>query len=113
LYAACDSPVLALEHLGITEFSDLLAWAVVLLCVTTALLRDRPRSWLVAGLAAGIGLETSNLMLLLLICLAAGILCSGPKRGLGTRWPWPRPRPPPVVLGPNPLRPAPHRGPPA
>jgi len=88
LTTACAPLVLALAHLGITESSDLLAWAVVLLCVTTALLRDRPRSWLVAGLAAGIGLETSNLMLLLLICLAAGILCSGHKRVLGTRWPW-------------------------
>ena len=88
LTTACAPLVLALAHLDVTESSDLLAWAVVLLCVTTALLRDRPRSWLVAGLAAGIGLETSNLMLLLLICLAAGILCSGHKRVLGTRWPW-------------------------
>src|SRR5262249_11093082 len=88
LTTACAPLVLALAHLDVTESSDLLAWAVVLLCVTTALLRDRPRSWLVAGLAAGLGLETSNLMLLLLICLAAGSLCSGHKRVLGTRWPW-------------------------
>src|SRR5262249_28543996 len=54
LTTACAPLVLALAHLDVTESSDLLAWAVVLLCVTTALLRDRPRSWLVAGLAAAI-----------------------------------------------------------
>jgi 4-amino-4-deoxy-L-arabinose transferase-like glycosyltransferase len=88
LLAACAPLVVALAHLGITESPDLLAWAVVLLCVTTALLRDRPRWWLGAGLAAGLGLEDNNLMLLLLIGLAAGILCSGHRRVLGTRWPW-------------------------
>src|SRR6266566_7259035 len=40
LLTACARLVLALSHLGITESPDLLAWAVVLLCVTTALLRD-------------------------------------------------------------------------
>jgi 4-amino-4-deoxy-L-arabinose transferase-like glycosyltransferase len=88
LITACAPLVLALSHLGITEGPDLLAWAVVLLCVTTALLRDRPHWWLGAGLAAGIGLEDNNLMLLLLIGLAAGILCSGHRWVLGTRWPW-------------------------
>jgi 4-amino-4-deoxy-L-arabinose transferase-like glycosyltransferase len=88
LLTACAPLVLALSHLGITESPGLLAWAVVLLCVTIALLRDRPRYWLGAGLAAGIGLEDNNLLLLLLIGLAAGILCSGHRRVLGTRWPW-------------------------
>jgi 4-amino-4-deoxy-L-arabinose transferase-like glycosyltransferase len=88
LLTACAPLVVALAHLGITASPGLLAWAVVLLCVTTALLRDRPRYWLGAGLAAGIGLEDSNLMLLLLLCLAAGILCSGYRPVLGTRWPW-------------------------
>src|SRR5262249_54733590 len=94
-------PVLAVSHLGITASPDLLAWAVVLLCVTTALLRDRPGYWLGAGLAAGIGLEASNLVLLLLICLAAGILCSGHRRVLGTRWPWLGAGIPAVIWAPN------------
>src|SRR6516162_1158768 len=59
LATACAPLVLALAHLGITEGPDLLAWAVVLLCATTALLRDRPRWWLGAGFAAGIGLKTT------------------------------------------------------
>src|SRR5215470_17536688 len=88
LITACAPLVLALSHLGITESPDLLAWALVMLCVTTALLRARPRYWLGAGLAAGAGFEANNLMLLLLICLAAGILCSGHRPVLGTRWPW-------------------------
>src|SRR5690242_11002527 len=64
LATACAPVVIALGHLGITEPLDLLAWTVVLLCVTTALLRDRPHWWLGGGAAAGIGLEDNNLMLL-------------------------------------------------
>ena len=88
LLTACAPLVVALSHLGITGSPDFLAWAVVLLCVTTALRQDRPRWWLGAGLAAGIGLEDNNLMLLLLICLTVGIFCTGHRRVLGTGWPW-------------------------
>jgi hypothetical protein len=88
LLTACAPLVLALAHLGITEPIDLLAWTVVLLCVTTALLRDRPRCWLGAGAAAGLGLEDNNLMALLLVCLAAGLLLSRYRTVLRTRWPW-------------------------
>jgi hypothetical protein len=81
--------VFVLAHLGITEPFSMLAWAAALLCVTIAVLRDRPRMWLGAGLAAGLGLEDNNLMLLLLIALAAGLLASrGQRRILATRWPW-------------------------
>ena len=88
LSTACAPLVFALAHLGITEPLDLLAWTVVLLCVTTALLRQRPRWWLGAGVAAGLGLEDNNVMLLLLIGLAGGILLSGHRSVLRTRWPW-------------------------
>jgi hypothetical protein len=88
LATACAPTVYALAHLGITEPLDLLAWAVVLLCVTTALLRDRPRLWVWAGVAAGLGLEDNNLMMLLLIGLSAGLLLSGHRGALRTRWPW-------------------------
>jgi 4-amino-4-deoxy-L-arabinose transferase-like glycosyltransferase len=88
LVTACAPLVLALAHLGITESPDLLAWAVVLLCVTTALLRDRPRWWLGGGAAAGLGLQANNVMLLLLIGLAAGLYLSGYRPVLRTRWPW-------------------------
>jgi 4-amino-4-deoxy-L-arabinose transferase-like glycosyltransferase len=88
LTTACAPVIYALAHLGITEPFDLLAWVVVLLCVTTALLRDRPHWWLGAGVAAGLGLEDNNLMALLLIGLLAGLLLSGQRSVLRTRWPW-------------------------
>lgn len=88
LAAACAPLIFAMAHLGITEVYDLLAWAAVLLFVTTALLRDRPRQWLAAGVAAGIGLQANNLMALLLIGLAVGLLFSTHRQVLRTRWPW-------------------------
>ena len=88
LVTACTPLVLALAHLGITEALDLLAWTAVLLCVVLALWRQQPRWWLGAGIAAGLGLEDNNLMLLLLITLAVGIVCSRYRPVLRTRWPW-------------------------
>jgi hypothetical protein len=89
LTTACAPLVLALAHFGITEPLDLLAWTVVLYCVLVALLRDRPRWWLGAGLAAGLGLQANNVMLLLLVGLAAGLLFSSRHRAvLRTPWPW-------------------------
>jgi hypothetical protein len=88
LATACAPVVLALGHFGITEPLDLLAWSVVLLAVGTALLRDRPRWWLGAGVAAGLGLEANNLMVLLLVALAIGLLLSPWRPVLATRWPW-------------------------
>src|SRR5262245_45116842 len=61
LATACAPIVIGATHIGNTTPLDLLAWAAVLLCVTTALLRHRPRWWLGAGAAAGVGLENNNL----------------------------------------------------
>ena len=88
LLTACTPALLSSDHLGNTTPLDLLTWSVVGLCVTVALLRDRPRWWLGGGVAAGIGLENDNLMLLLLVCLAVGILASKYRPVLGTPWPW-------------------------
>jgi hypothetical protein len=88
LLTACTPVLLSSDHLGNTTPLDLLTWPVVGLCVAVALLRDRPRWWLGGGVAAGIGLENDNLMLLLLICLALGILASKYRPVLGTPWPW-------------------------
>jgi hypothetical protein len=88
LLTACTPVLLSSDHLGNTTPLDLLTWPVVGLCVTMALLRDRPRWWLGGGVAAGIGLQNDNLMLLLLICLALGILASKYRPVLGTPWPW-------------------------
>ncbi len=88
LLIACSPVLLSSDHLGNTTPLDLLTWPVVALCVTVALVRGRPRWWLGGGVAAGIGLENDNLMLLLLICLALGILVSQYRPVLGTPWPW-------------------------
>src|SRR5215472_16552538 len=88
LATACAPIVIGATHIGNTTPIELLAWAVVLLCVTTALLRHRPRWWLGAGVAAGAGLEDNNLMLTLLAGLALGILLSEHRPVLRTRWPW-------------------------
>jgi Dolichyl-phosphate-mannose-protein mannosyltransferase len=88
--AAAGAPVfLGATHIGNTTPYDLLAWAVVLLCVATALLRDRPRWWLGAGAAAGLGLENEYLVVTLVAALVIAIAATRQYRGvLWTRWPW-------------------------
>jgi 4-amino-4-deoxy-L-arabinose transferase-like glycosyltransferase len=88
--AVAIAPVyMATNHIGNTTPYDLLAWTVVTVCVATALLRDRPRWWLGAGVAAGIGIEDEYLMLTLLAALVIGILVTPAHRAvLKTRWPW-------------------------
>ena len=88
--ATATVPVLlGASHIGNTTPYDLLAWAVILLCVSTALLRGRPRWWLGAGAAAGLGLENEYLVTTLIGALVAGILLtSAHRRVLATPWPW-------------------------
>jgi hypothetical protein len=88
LVMACAPILIGADHIGNTTPIELLAWALVLLCVTTALLRDRPRWWLGAGAAAGLGLEDNYLLVTLLIAVLAGIICSNYRPALRTRWPW-------------------------
>jgi 4-amino-4-deoxy-L-arabinose transferase-like glycosyltransferase len=88
LVTACAPVIIGAVHVGNTTPLDLLAWTTVLLCVSTALLRDRPRWWLAAGAAAGVGLEADNLVVLLLIALAIGLLFSAQRAVLRTGWPW-------------------------
>ena len=88
--AVAIAPVfLAAMHIGNTTPYDLLAWTVVTVCAAIALLRDRPRWWLGAGVAAGIGVEDEYLILTLLAALVIGILVTSAHRAvMKTRWPW-------------------------
>ena len=88
--AVAIAPVfLAAMHVGNTTPYDLLAWTVVTVCAAMALLRDRPRWWLGAGVAAGIGVEDEYLILTLLAALVIGILVTSAHRAvMKTRWPW-------------------------
>jgi hypothetical protein len=88
LTTACAPVIIGAVHIGNTTPLDLLAWTAVLLCVSMALLRHKPRWWLAAGAAAGVGLENENLLVLLLIGLSAGMLLSEHRSVLRTRWPW-------------------------
>jgi hypothetical protein len=85
---ACAPVLVGAMHLGNTTPVELLTWAAVLLCVATAVLRNKLWWWLGAGAAAGIGLEDNYLMITLLIGLAIGITCSVHRPMLRTIWPW-------------------------
>lgn len=88
LIAACAPFSLLLAHVADTTAYDVLAWTLVMLCVSTALLRDRPAWWLGAGVAAGVGMQDENLVAMLAICLTIGIGFSRYRDVLRTRWPW-------------------------
>ncbi|GLY05569.1 glycosyltransferase family 39 protein [Actinoplanes sp. NBRC 101535] len=79
---------LSAAHVTSTAVTDLLVWLGVLLCAIRALLWGRERAWLGAGLVAGLGLYNKHLVVLLLLCLAGGILIAGPRRVLTSRWLW-------------------------
>ena len=91
LAALCmaGAPVLlGAVHIGNTTPPALLTWTLVVLCVSTAIARDRPRWWLGAGLAAGLGLQTNNLIALLLLALTIGLLATRRFDIVASRWPW-------------------------
>jgi hypothetical protein len=111
LATACAPVILGADHIGNTTPLDLLAWTIVLLCVTIALLRDRPRFWLAAGAAAGLGLESDNLMVMLLIGLGLGLLVSPHRCVLRTWWPWAGAAIAAVIWAPNLIWQATHRWP--
>ena len=87
--ATASAPVLlGAAHLFTTTPLDLLCWSAVLLAVVSAVVLGRERAWLAAGVAAGIGLENKDLVVLLLLALGAGLLATGRRAVLASRWPW-------------------------
>jgi hypothetical protein len=67
---------------------DVLCWVAVLYTVVVALARRRPRLWLVAGVVAGIGLETKYTITFLLTALLVALVATDGRAVLRTRWPW-------------------------
>ena len=67
---------------------DVLCWVALLYTVVVALARQRPRLWLVAGLIAGVGLETKYTIAFLLISLLVALAATDGRAILRTRWPW-------------------------
>jgi len=114
LAALClaGAPVLlGAVHIGNTTPPALLTWTLVVLCVSTAIARDRPRWWLGAGLSAGLGLQTNNLIALLLLALTVGLLATRRFDVVGTRWPWLGAAVAAVIWAPNVVWQATHRWP--
>lgn len=83
---AVSSILLAVGHLLSTSTFDLLAWAAVSWLAVRAL-RLGGRSWLLVGVAAGVGLQNKSLVVFLLVGLAFGVLATGPRTALRGRWP--------------------------
>ncbi|MEV7396743.1 glycosyltransferase family 39 protein [Aeromicrobium sp. NPDC092404] len=77
----------AVGHLMSTSTFDLLAWTLLSYLLVRAV-RDDGRIWLWAGLVAGIGMQVKILMAFFLVGLAAGLLISGPRAVLRSRWLW-------------------------
>lgn len=75
-------------HALLTVSADLPLWAGVALFVSRALLRGEPRWWLAAGAVLGLATYNKNLIALLVVGLAAGLLLAGPRRVLLSPWLW-------------------------
>jgi hypothetical protein len=86
--ASSSSFLLISGHVLLTSTPDLLVWLLVILFAVRALLRGQPRWWLAAGLTTGLGLYNKQLIVLLLVGLAVGLLIAGPRRELRSPWLW-------------------------
>jgi hypothetical protein len=84
-YAFAATPLL-FGHVLLTAALDLLVWPLVCLFLIRALLRRQPRWWLLTGLVVGLSTYNKLLVTLLVIALTAGLLISGPRRALLSKW---------------------------
>ncbi len=71
-----------------TTWLDLLAWSALLYVLLRVLGRPEPRLWPLAGVLAGVALETKYTVGALLIALLFGLLLTPSRRLLATRGPW-------------------------
>ncbi|KQW47770.1 hypothetical protein ASC77_15195 [Nocardioides sp. Root1257] len=78
-----------LGHLLSTATFDLLFWTAVLTVVAQALVDDRPRLWVLAGVIAGIGLNNKHAVVFCLLGVLVGVaLLRETRPVLRTPWPW-------------------------
>ena len=86
---ASGAVVMTVGHRLSTATFDNLAWTAVLLLVTQALVDDRPRFWLVAGVVAGVGLNNKHAVAILLVAILVALVLDGHSRpALRTPWPY-------------------------
>ena len=86
-YAFAASPLL-FGHVLLTASVDLLVWPLVVWLIARALLRQELRCWLIAGVVVGFSLYNKWLVVVLLVAVVLGLLVTGPRQVLATRWPW-------------------------
>jgi hypothetical protein len=79
--------VLVSGHIILTTTVDLPVTGLVVLFVIKAL-RDDPKWWITVGAATGLSLYNKQLIPLLLLGIAAGLLLAGPRRVLVSPWLW-------------------------
>ncbi|MFZ6003651.1 MAG: glycosyltransferase family 39 protein [Actinomycetota bacterium] len=75
-------------HLLSTTPPSLLTWAVVTWLVLRGLRTGHGPLWLLAGGAAGLGLQANSNVVFLLAAILAGLLLAGSRATLRTWWPW-------------------------
>jgi 4-amino-4-deoxy-L-arabinose transferase-like glycosyltransferase len=75
-------------HVLLTASPDLVIWLLVLLFATRALQRENTRWWLAAGVAVGVGMYNKELVAILALSVAAGLLLAGPRWHLRNGWLW-------------------------
>jgi hypothetical protein len=88
LVTATGAGLLVVCHMLSTATLDLAAWTVVIWLTVRLLHRDTPRSWLLVGLAVGVGLQNKHLIALLATALAVGVAVT-PSLRHHLRSPWP------------------------
>jgi 4-amino-4-deoxy-L-arabinose transferase-like glycosyltransferase len=80
---------LTIGHRLSTATFDTVLWTAILLVVGHALVDDRPRLWLLAGLLAGIGLNNKHAVVFLLLGIVVGVAAVRETRAqLRTPYPW-------------------------
>lgn len=85
---ACASFALASGHSMFTASPDMVFWTLTILFIVRALMRDDPRWWIAAGVTIGAALYNKQLIALLVIGLAVGLLISGPRRAFRSPYLW-------------------------
>ena len=78
--------VLGAGHLLSTTTFGLPVWALICWLVVRILRTGDDRLWLAVGLAAGLGLLDSDLVVFLLFAIVAGLAIAGPRRPLRSGW---------------------------
>jgi hypothetical protein len=86
-YAFASIP-LVFGHVLLTTTIDLVVWPLACLFAIRALRRAEPRWWLAFGAIVGLSTFNKLLVTLLMVALVAGLLISGPRRVLLSRWFW-------------------------